>query len=91
MKLSNGYEGSLFLLVIDSVVGSYLACYAAIYGVALVFPPHLRYTSWYGWIVLLVGVLAAAAFEPPLFIGFSLLAEQDSQVTATANVDTLAS
>lgn len=88
VKLSNGYEGSLFLLVIQSVVGSYLAWYAALYGLALVVPPYLRRTDWYGWVVALVAVLAAAAVEPPLFIGFSLLAEESSQLTAAAQAGT---
>jgi hypothetical protein len=66
-------------LVIQSVVGSYLAWYAVLYGLALVVPPYLRRTDWYGWGVALVAVLAAAAVEPPLFIGFSLLAEESSQ------------
>jgi len=91
VRLSNGYEGSLFLLVIESVVGSYLAWYAVLYGLALVVPPYLRRTDWYGWVVALVAVLAAAGVEPPLFIGFSLLAEESSQVTAPAQADTSSS
>ena len=82
VRLSDGYEGSLFLLVIQSVVGSYLAWYAAVYGLALVVPPQLRFTSWYGWAVTLVAVLAAAAVEPPLFIGFSLLADETRSTAA---------
>ncbi len=91
VKLSNGYEGSLFLLVIESVVGSYLAWYAVLYGLALVVPPYLRHNDWYGWAVTLVAVLAAAAVEPPLFIGFSLLAEESSQVTTAAQDGTFSS
>jgi hypothetical protein len=91
VKLSNGYEGALFLLVIESVAGSYLAWYAALYGLALVVPPYLRHTDWYSWVVALVAVLAAAAVEPPLFIGFSLLAEESTQETAGARADTLVS
>jgi hypothetical protein len=89
VKLSNGYEGALFLLVIQSVVGSYLAWYAALYGLAHVVPPYLRRADWYGWVVTFVAVLTAAAVEPPLFIGFSLLAEENSQETAAAEAGTL--
>jgi len=78
VKLSNGYEGFLFLLVIESVVGSYVAWYATPYALTLMFPASLRQTEWYGWLVYLVAVLAAAAVEPPLFIGFSLLAADES-------------
>jgi hypothetical protein len=75
VKISSGYEGFLFLLVIESVVGSYLAWYAVRYGLALVFPASLRYTVWYGWLVFIASILAAAAVEPPMFIGFALLAD----------------
>jgi len=74
VKLSNGYEAFLFLLVIESFVGSYVAWYAVHYGLAFLFPAQLTYTAWYGWLVYLVAVLASAAVQPPMFIGFSLLA-----------------
>jgi hypothetical protein len=77
VKLSNGYEGFLFLLVLESMVGSYVAWYAAHYGLTLLFPAHLRYTAWYGWIVYFASVLASAAVQPPIFIGFSLLAANE--------------
>jgi hypothetical protein len=76
LQLSNGYEFFLFLLVIESLVGSYVGWYATHYGLALIFPAHIRYTIWYGWIVYFVGILASAAVQPPMFIGFSLLAEE---------------
>lgn len=75
LKISNGYEGFLVLLVIESVVGSYVAWYAVRYGLALLFPASLRYSTWYGWLVFIVSILAAAAVEPPMFIGFALLAD----------------
>ena len=77
VKTSNGYEGFLFLLVVESVVGSYVAWYAAHYGLALLFPASLRFTGWYGWMVYLVFILATAAVQPPMFIGFSLLAANE--------------
>jgi hypothetical protein len=40
-------------------------------------PDQLRQTWWYGWGVYLLAVLATASVEPPLFIGFSLLADPD--------------
>jgi hypothetical protein len=79
VELSTGYEGALFLLVVESVAGSFLAWHAtyyAFYALRLL-PDHLRYTPWYGWVVNVVAVLASAAVEPPLFIGFSLLADPE--------------
>jgi hypothetical protein len=77
LKLSNGYEGFLFLLVVESMVGSYVAWYAAHYGLTFLFPAQIRYTTWYGWVVYLVAILASAAVQPPMFIGFSLLAANE--------------
>ena len=74
VKASNGYEGYLFLLVVESTVGSYVAWFAVQYGFQLLLPAALRYTAWYGWFIAFVAVLATAAVEPPMFIGFSLLA-----------------
>ncbi len=76
IKISNGYEGFLFLLVVESVLGSYVGWYAVHYGLALV-PTSLRYTTWFGWVIYIVSILAAAAVEPPMFIGFALLADVD--------------
>ncbi len=73
-KLSNGYEGFLFLLVIESLAGSYVAWYAVHYGLTFFVPAALRYTAWYGWLAYFASVLASAAVQPPMFIGLSLLA-----------------
>ncbi len=75
VKISNGYEGFLFLLVLESLAGSYVAWYAAHYGIALLMPVALRNTVWHGWIVYFASILASAAVEPPMFIGFSVLAD----------------
>lgn len=77
VRISNGYEGFLFLLVLESVAGSYVAWYAAHYGIALLTPASLRNTVWYGWIVYFASIFASAAVEPPMFIGFSVLAMSD--------------
>jgi hypothetical protein len=77
VEVSSGYEGALFLLVIESLVGSYLAWYATYHGLRMLVPDHLRHRLWYGWGVYLLAVLVTAAVEPPLFIGFSLLADPD--------------
>jgi len=74
VELSNGYEGALFLLVVESVLGSMIAWYAVVHGLHLLLPRHLTYTAWYGWLLNAVGVLAGSAVDPPLFIGLSLLA-----------------
>ncbi len=73
--LSNGYEGALFWLVVQSVAGSFAAWYATVYGLRLVTPVQLQYTVWYGWLVYIAAILAGAAVEPPLFIGLSVLAD----------------
>jgi hypothetical protein len=77
VRLSNGREGDLFLLVVESLAGSYLAWYASYYVMAFLFPDHLQHTVWYGWLAYGVSVLTAAAVEPPIFIGFSLLANPE--------------
>jgi hypothetical protein len=74
LKISNGYESFLSLLVAESLVGSYVAWYAVHYGLAFLFPLQFRYTAWYGWLAYFVTILASAAVQPPMFIGFSLLA-----------------
>ncbi|MGP0017119.1 MAG: hypothetical protein ACLPHP_01010 [Candidatus Sulfotelmatobacter sp.] len=77
VELSSGYEGALFLLVVESVAGTFIAGYGTVYALHLLVPSHLRYMPWYGWVVNLAAVLASAAVEPPLFIGLSLLADPE--------------
>ncbi len=77
LKISNRYEGFLALLVCESLVGSYVAWYAVHYGLTFLFPIQLRYTAWYGWLVYVVTILASAAVQPPMFLGFSLLAASE--------------
>ena len=77
VELSNGYEGALFLLVVQFLAGSYAAWFAVNYGLRFLLPEALRYTAWYGWMVYVVVILASAAVEPPIFIGLSLLADPD--------------
>ena len=77
VELSSGYEGALFLLVLESLAGSYFAWYATYHGAIFLLPDYLRYTAWYGWVVYGVALLAAAAVEPPIFIGLSLLADPE--------------
>ena len=78
VRISDGYEIFLFLLICESIAGSYLAWYAVTYGLAFLFPAQLRYAQWYGWLVYFVTILASAAVQPPMFIGFSLLASDRS-------------
>jgi hypothetical protein len=77
LKISHSYEVFLCLLVCESVVGSYVAWYAVHYGLRFLFPPTLTYTEWYGWLAYFVTILASAAVQPPMFIGFSLLAAHE--------------
>lgn len=75
LKIGERHKGFLYLLVIQSVVGSYVGWYAVHYMLLLV-PNSIRFTVWYGWGALIVSALASAAVSPPMFIGFSLLAEE---------------
>jgi hypothetical protein len=77
LKISNGYEGFLFLLVVESLAGSYVGWYAVHYGLSLLLPPQFQYAAWYGWLVYGLSILASAAVQPPMFIGFSLLAAKE--------------
>jgi hypothetical protein len=45
-------------------------------------PAYLKPASWYGWADWFVAVLATAAVEPPLFIGFSLLADPERNLAS---------
>jgi hypothetical protein len=74
LRLSNGYETLLSMLVFESAVGSFVAWYAVHYGLTFLFPLHFRSMEWYGWLVYFVSILASAAVQPPMFIGFSMLA-----------------
>jgi len=77
VKLSNGYEGALFLLVVQSVAGPYLAWYVVYYGLRILMPGSLFFTVWGHWTVVVLAVLAGAAADPPIFIAFSLLADPE--------------
>jgi hypothetical protein len=77
LEAADGNQGFLLLLVLESLAGSYIAWYATHYCSRLLVPDAVRYTAWYGWVVLAVAVLASAAVEPPIFIGFSLLADPE--------------
>ncbi len=77
VELSNGYEGALFLLLVESLSGPYLAWYGLHYALTILVPAALRYNGWYGWAVYVASILTSAALDPPLFLGFSLLADPD--------------
>lgn len=78
LRLSDGYEGFLFLLTVESVVGTYLANFVVRYAAGVV--ESRLPDSWLEvmpWIVYFSVALASAAVQPPMFIGFSLLADNE--------------
>jgi hypothetical protein len=77
LKIGERHKGLLYLLLIQSVVGSYVGWYAVHFALMLV-PEWVKPSAWYGWGVLIVSTLAGAAVSPPLFIGFAVLAEEYS-------------
>ena len=81
LYLSNGYEALLLLLIVESLVGSYVGWYAVQYSFALFAPISFKYSAWYGWTLYFAAALASAAVQPPIFIGFSLLAERNPTMT----------
>jgi len=82
LEAADGNQGFLFLLVLQALVGSYVAWYATHYGLQLLLPASIRFSSWYAWIALVVSALASAAVQPPMFIGFSLLADESSRTAS---------
>lgn len=83
LKIGERHKGFLYLLLIQSLVGSYVGWYAVHYVLMLV-PDAVKLSAWYGWGVLVVSALASAAVQPPMFIGFSVLAEECSSVRKDA-------
>ncbi len=75
IEVSNGHEIALFLLVVETLAGSYFAWYATVHGLRFILPDSVRHAFWYGWFLTLTGVLASAAVEAPLFLAFAVLAD----------------
>ena len=74
VALTEGYDGYLFLLAMESFVGTIVASYAAAFFVMLLLQrAPLIESPWSEWIIIVAAVLASALVEPPMFIGFSLL------------------
>jgi hypothetical protein len=88
LKIGERHKGFLFLLVIQSVIGSYVGWYAVHY-VLLLVPLSVKLAAWYGWAVVSLSALASAAVSPPMFIGFSLLAEEGQKESTDQSVFTL--
>lgn len=75
LKIGERHKGFLYLLLIQSLVGSYVGWYAVHYLLLLV-PYSVKMLGWYSWGVLILSALTSAAVQPPMFIGFSVLAEE---------------
>ncbi len=72
--LTDGYDGFLFLLAIESFIGTVVASYIGAALVLLVIQAgHLTQYAWAFWLMVLAAALASAFVQPPMFIGFSLL------------------
>ncbi len=74
LRAADGYQGFLLLLVMQSVLGSYVGSYAIHHAIWAI-RPSLFY-AWNGWLFVLLSALASAAVQPPLFIGFAVLADE---------------
>jgi hypothetical protein len=75
LGFSRAYKEYLFLLVLESVAGSYAAALAVRHGLVLLIPPGYTYSGWFPWLVFVLTSVASAAVQPPMFIGFSLIAD----------------
>lgn len=65
MQLKQWLRGALFLLIVESVVGSSLAGYATYHVLSLLMP--VQRTLWFGWLVYGVAVLVGAAMRPHFY------------------------
>lgn len=74
VELSRGNSGYLFLLVAESVAGSFVASLAIRYAFELLRLPNAVGAGWLPWIYYPAVALASASVQPPMFIGFSVLA-----------------
>jgi hypothetical protein len=86
-RMSDGHEGQLFRLIVESFFAGALGAYAASW--ALYFLLHrVDLHGWAGWMTAVVTTLVGAAAEIPMFLGFSLLYERavaaESEVTSAA-------
>jgi hypothetical protein len=79
VRLSDGHEAYLLLLTLESVAASYLTFLAVRYMAATLLTWYPLNWEWTSWLVTSIAILASAAVEPPMFIGFSLLAYQVSE------------
>jgi hypothetical protein len=85
LKLTDGYEGYLLFLVLESVLASYSGYYLLRYAVGLLLSRYSLNWDWMQWLVFGVAIAVSAAVQPPMYIGFSLLHRELSSRSGANN------
>jgi hypothetical protein len=82
-RLTDGYEGAIFQLIVEGLVSLFVASYAADWlGKALFRNFDLR--TWGAWPQWILTAMVGAAVQIPMFIGFALLYERAVNVRSEA-------
>ena len=91
VTLTDGYDGYLFLLTVESIVGTAIGAYVgAEFAILALQRTSLAQADWTPWVIVFTAALGSAFVQPPMFIGFSLLyleqtRERDPRPIASAS------